>query len=125
MFLVSFGEFRMHMCLRLGVRERPMGLCAKPLLIRKGHEMLAVPPETEALTRRLAEHKGKTPEQVLKEAVETEARLAGMAVKDHTKPAKVIDMVRVREITRRVVSRPLIDPRAPKDILDEVWDVRG
>jgi hypothetical protein len=32
-----------------------------------------------------------------------------------------IDLDRVREITRRIVSRPILDPRSPKDILDDAW----
>jgi hypothetical protein len=32
-----------------------------------------------------------------------------------------IDLDRVREITRRVASRPLRDARSPKEILDDAW----
>ena len=87
--------------------------------------MIAVTPETEELVRRLAEQRGKTPEQVLKEAVEMQARLVGVPLDETVRPPRPIDMERVRRITRRVVSRPLLDRRTPKDILDEVWGVSG
>jgi antitoxin VapB len=83
--------------------------------------MITVPPETEQLARRVAAHSGKTPEDVLRRAVETEALLAGVTIAEGAKPAREIDADRVRQITRRVVSRPLLDPRPAKEILDDAW----
>jgi hypothetical protein len=69
----------------------------------------------------VAVRSGKTPEDVLKEAVENQARIAGIAIAETVKPGWTIDMNRVRQITRRVASKPLLDPRPPKEILDEAW----
>jgi hypothetical protein len=83
--------------------------------------MIMLPPETERLARLVAVHSGKTPEDVLKEDVENRARIAGIAIAETVKPGGAIDMNRVRQITRRVASKPLLDPRPPKEILDEAW----
>jgi methylmalonyl-CoA mutase cobalamin-binding subunit len=69
----------------------------------------------------VAVQSGKTPEEVLKEAVENQARLVGISMSDALKPRDKIDMDRVRQIIHRVASKPLIDLRSPKEILDEAW----
>ncbi len=87
--------------------------------------MITLPPETEELTRRIAAQRGKTPEEVVNDAIETQARLAGITLPELTRKAKPIDMDRVHQISQRIVSRPLIDRRSAKDILDEAWGVSG
>jgi len=87
--------------------------------------MIMLPPETERLARLVAAHSGKKPEDVLKEAVENQARIAGIAIAETAKPGGSIDMDRVLQITRRVASRPLLDPRPPKQILDQAWGEAG
>ncbi len=83
--------------------------------------MMAVPPETEQLARRVAEQSGRTPEEVLKKAVETEALLAGIAVGSVV--SRRGDPERAREFIRRVASKPLLDQRSTKEILDEAWGI--
>jgi antitoxin VapB len=87
--------------------------------------MITLPTETEELARRIAARRGKTPEDVLKDGVETEARLAGVAIAEGAKPRKEIDVERVREIARRVASLPLLDRRSPREILDQAWSRDG
>jgi antitoxin VapB len=87
--------------------------------------MTSLPPETEALARRVAERRGKTLEDVLKAAVETEARLAGIVVTEAAKPRRDIDLDRIRAITRRIASQPLLDPRTPREILADAWGRAG
>lgn len=87
--------------------------------------MITLPPETEQLARLVAARRGKTPEDVLKDGVETEARLAGVAIAEGAKPRKEIDLERVREIARRVTSRPLLDQRSAREILDQAWSRDG
>jgi hypothetical protein len=82
--------------------------------------MTALSPETEQLARLVGTQTGKTPDEVVCEAVEAQARLAGVAVADTT-ARKTIDLDRVRAITRRVASRPLIDRRTPREIRDDAW----
>lgn len=61
--------------------------------------MITLPPETEQLARRVAEQSGKTPEEVLKQGVEMEARIARVVVAKGAAPRKV-NIERAREIAR-------------------------
>ena len=83
--------------------------------------MITLPPETEELARRVAARSGKTLEDVLKEGVEMEARIAGVAIAEGTAPRKPAQVDRAREIAKRIASRPLLDPRPPRDILEQAW----
>jgi hypothetical protein len=83
--------------------------------------MITLPPETEQLARLVAARRGTTPEEVLKEGVEMEARIAGVAIAESAKPRKEVDIDRVREIARDISSAPLRDTRTPKEILNEAW----
>jgi hypothetical protein len=83
--------------------------------------MIALSPETEQLARLVAARSGKTPEDVLRQGVETEARIAGVAIAEASRPRKEVNMDRVREIVRHVTSAPLLDRRTAKEILDEAW----
>jgi antitoxin VapB len=82
--------------------------------------MITLPPEIEQLARRVAARSGRTPEDIVKQGVETEARIAGIAIEE-AHPRKEVDVERVREIVREVSSAPLLDRRTPKEILDEAW----
>ncbi|HEV7600564.1 MAG TPA: hypothetical protein VGO49_09955 [Bradyrhizobium sp.] len=82
---------------------------------------ITLPPETEQLARRVAARSGKTLEDVLKQGVEMEARIAGVAIAESTAPRKSANVDRAREIARRIWSRPLLDPRSPRDILEQAW----
>jgi hypothetical protein len=81
---------------------------------------IILPPETEQLALRVAERSGKTPENVLREGVEMQARIAGVTV-TATAARRKPDVDRAREIAKRVSSRPLLDPRTPRDILEQAW----
>jgi len=87
--------------------------------------MITLPAEIERLARLVAVHSGKTVEGLDKEAVENQARLVGITIAGALKPGSKIDMDRVRQITRRVVSKPLVDTRPPKEILDQAWGKLG
>lgn len=86
--------------------------------------MLTLPPEIERLARRLAERRGSTPEEAIQAALETEARIAGVPA-DNAGPRKPIDVERALSIVRRIASRPLLDPRPAREILDEAWSRNG
>jgi hypothetical protein len=83
--------------------------------------MITLSPEAEHLARLLAARSRVTPEQALKEALETQARIVGVSIADGTKPAKDIDLDRVHRITQRVSSRPILDHRTPEAILNQGW----
>jgi antitoxin VapB len=87
--------------------------------------MITLPPETEQLARLVAQRSGKSPEDVLRQGVEIEARLAGVSIAEAHGTRKFVDIGRVREITRRVTSKPVLDSRTPKEILDHAWGNPG
>ncbi len=82
---------------------------------------ITLPPETEELARLVAARSGKTLEDVLKEGVEMEARIAGVAVPESTVALEPARVDRAREIAKRIASRPLLDPRTPRAILEQAW----
>ncbi len=86
--------------------------------------VILLPVEIERLARLVAGRSGKAPEDVLKEALENQARLAGISTAEILNARARIDMDRVRQITRRVASKPLLDSRPPKEILDQAWGNR-
>jgi antitoxin VapB len=88
-------------------------------------DMLTLPPETEKLARQVAQRSGKSPEDVLRQAVEAQARMAGVAIAETVKPLGAFDLPRIREIVRRVADKPLRDTRTPKDIRDQAWGEPG
>jgi antitoxin VapB len=83
--------------------------------------MITRPAETERLVRLMAAHRGKTPEDILKAAIETQARFVGISMSEALGLKDSIDMDRVRQIIDRVASKPLLDSRSPEEILDEAW----
>jgi antitoxin VapB len=83
---------------------------------------ISLPPETEQLARRVAARSGKMLEDVVKAGVEMEARIAGVAVAESTASRKP-DLDRARDMARRISLRPLLDPRTPRDILEQAWAV--
>lgn len=87
--------------------------------------MTILSPEIERLAKLVAAQTGKTAEEVIRDAVEAQARIAGVEVPEPVRARKDIDLERVREIVQRVTSRPLKDSRSPKEILDEAWGHRA
>jgi antitoxin VapB len=79
--------------------------------------MIAMPLETEQLARLLAIKSGRTPEEVVKEAIEAKAREAGVALDEHGKPSTKLALDKLREIADRCAALPLIDPRSPDEII--------
>jgi antitoxin VapB len=87
--------------------------------------MIMLPPETEQLVRLVAQRSGKSPEQVVRQAVEAEARLAGVVILEAQKLRQDINPDRVREIAGRIAAKPLRDARTPKEIRDQAWGDPG
>jgi antitoxin VapB len=79
--------------------------------------MIAMPLETEQLARLLAIKSGRTPEEVVKEAIEAKAREAGVPLAEHGKPSTKLALDKLREIADRCAALPLIDPRSPDEII--------
>lgn len=75
---------------------------------------LHIPTDVEQLARLVATKTGKTPDDIIKEAVEARALAAGVAVK----PARrVFDDAKVRSIIARVSALPILDDRSDDEII--------
>jgi len=87
--------------------------------------MITLSPDIERLARRVAEQRGSMPEEAIRVALESEARITGIPAVESPRPRRPIDLERARAIIQRVASRPLLDPRPARDILDEAWSRNG
>jgi antitoxin VapB len=74
---------------------------------------LQIPLEVEQLARLVAIKTGKTPDAVLKEAVEARAEAAGIAA---ARPRK-FDEAKVMAIIERVSALPVLDDRTDDEII--------
>jgi len=74
---------------------------------------LQIPQEAERLVRLVASKTGKTPGDVLKEAIEARAEAAGIA----PKPRHKFDEAKVRAIIERVSALPVLDNRSDDEII--------
>ncbi len=77
---------------------------------------LQVPLEIEQLARLVAIKTGKTPGDILKEAVEARAEAAGIGVTRRRRSPEEIEK-RLKEIAERVAALPILDGRSPDDII--------
>ena len=75
---------------------------------------MTIPTEVEQLARLVAVKTGKTPDDILKEAVEARARAAGIAPPPKQ---RAFDDARVKAIIARVSALPLLDDRSADDII--------
>jgi antitoxin VapB len=76
--------------------------------------MLNIPPETEQLARLVAVKSGQTPEDVVRDAVAQQAQSFGVLPE---RQARRIDLAKVEAVLRRSANRPVLDPRAPDEII--------
>ncbi len=74
---------------------------------------LQIPTEVEQLARLVAIKTGKSPDAVLKEAVEARAEALGVTATRR----RPFDEARVRAIIERVSALPLLDTRSDDEIL--------
>ena len=74
---------------------------------------LHIPIEVEQLARLVAIKTGKTPDDIVKEAIEARALASGVAVA----PRRPFDEAKVRAIIERVSALPLLDTRTEDEIL--------
>jgi antitoxin VapB len=75
---------------------------------------MTIPTEVEQLARLVAVKTGKTPDAILREAVEARARAAGVAPPPIQ---RAFDDARVKAIIARVSGLPLLDERSADDII--------
>lgn len=75
---------------------------------------MTIPTEVEQLARLVAVKTGRTPDDILKEAVEARARAAGIAPPPKQ---RAFDDDRVQAIIARVSALPVLDNRSADDII--------
>ena len=73
---------------------------------------LHIPTEVEQLARLVASKTGKTPDAIIKEAVEAKALAEGVAP-----PRRSFDEDKVRAIIARVSALPILDDRSADEII--------
>ena len=76
---------------------------------------LQIPQEVEQLVRLVASKTGKTPGDVLKEAIEARAEAAGIQPKRRRSPEEIEK--RINEIIERVSALPILDRRTDDEII--------
>jgi antitoxin VapB len=87
--------------------------------------MIHLSPETLDLARRLAAAQRISIEDAVKQAVEQSARGAGIAPEPH-KPrdqspnAVAARKLRIDQIVEEIAKLPLLDPRSPREIMDDL-----
>ena len=77
---------------------------------------LHIPTEVEQLARLVAIKTGKTPDDIVKEAIEARALAAGVMLPRQRRAPEEIER-RVKEIAERVAALPLLDTRTDDEIL--------
>jgi antitoxin VapB len=87
--------------------------------------MIHLSPETMALARRLAAAQGVSMEDAVKLAVEQSAREMGLAPsppkqRDVSSQAVATRKRRIDETVQRISELPILDPRTPREIVDDI-----
>jgi antitoxin VapB len=77
---------------------------------------LHIPAEAEQLARLAALRTGKTPEQIVREAIEARAIEAGVDIAPRRRTPEEIER-RINEIAARSAALPLLDTRGEDEIL--------
>jgi antitoxin VapB len=76
--------------------------------------MIALPKDTEQLAQLLAEKSGKTPSEIIRQALEARARECGVDVKSIR---HIPSFERMTEISDRFAKLPVLDGRTPDEII--------
>lgn len=79
--------------------------------------MLAIPNETETLARLLARRTGKSPEDVIRDAVAASARAMGVTANEMEDADRAAMLEAANALALRSASRPLLDTRSDDEIL--------
>ncbi len=87
--------------------------------------MIALSHETEALARRLAEAQCVSIDDAIRQALEARARVARIALeqrrpRDQSAAAVAARRARIDQIVREIAALPVLDPRSPRQIMDDL-----
>ena len=81
--------------------------------------MLVLPPETERLAKRLAAAQGVAVGEAVKRAIETSARAAGVGV-EPGRQRRRLSADQMLAIGSEIAAMPVLDPRSPREIMDDL-----
>lgn len=82
--------------------------------------MLQLTPDTEQLVRIVAAHLGREPDDLIRAALEREARALGIADTDEPSAKHRMTAAEMQAFGRRVAARPILDLRSPREIADDL-----
>lgn len=87
--------------------------------------MIALSKDSEALARRLAEARNLPVQDVIKQALEASARSAGVLRVPFEPSRQPVEATATRKaavarIVAQVKALPVLDPRSPQEIMDEL-----
>ncbi|WLS01117.1 hypothetical protein [Shinella sumterensis] len=87
-------------------------------LIHLRETMLHLTHDTEQLARKVAARAGRRPEDLIRAALEREARELGVYTDQPARRRMTVEQMMA--VGKKVSSLPLLDPRSPKEILDDL-----
>ncbi len=79
--------------------------------------MLQLPQDTEQLVRLMAAKSGRTAEDVIRIALEREAKALGVSDRAARRRMTAAEML---AFGKKVAARPVLDPRSPQEIADDL-----
>lgn len=80
--------------------------------------MLRLTHDTEQLARRVAARVGRKPEDLIRAALEREAKALG--VSDELSAKRRMTAAEMLAFGKNVAARPVLDPRSPQEIADDL-----
>ena len=80
--------------------------------------MLQLTHDTEQLARKVAARIGRRPEDLIRAALEREAKALGVQTDEPIKHRMTVEQMMA--FGTKVSALPLLDPRSPKEILDDL-----
>ncbi|WP_245472314.1 type II toxin-antitoxin system VapB family antitoxin [Rhizobium jaguaris] len=87
-------------------------------LVELAVTMLQLTYDTEQLARRVAARLGRKPEDLIRAALEREAKALG--VSDELPAKRRMTATEMLAFGRKVAARPVLDPRTPQEIADDL-----
>ncbi len=87
--------------------------------------MIDLSQETEALARRVADARHVTVDTAVRQALEASAHAAGVPLepscpRDTSAESVAMRRERLRRIVGELATLPVLDPRSPRDIMDDI-----
>ncbi|GGA81796.1 hypothetical protein GCM10011491_06430 [Brucella endophytica] len=82
--------------------------------------MLHLSEETERLARLVSVLSGREPEDLIRSALEREAEALGISEEATLQRRRPTVAAEILEFGKRAAKRPILDPRSPKEISDDL-----